>query len=160
MMLFWRECVIACLLFTALVKCVGRGREQVFENDYPPIVTERLRKAGKIAEKPPTRTRDIVRKLIAMLLLALICAWVLVSVNGISDYATATATAYGLWLVVAWYDFFAVDILLMPFDRFYRESGVSAFDLRSVWFHFQGSLRGTMLGLLFAPIVGGLVALL
>ena len=69
-------------------------------------------------------------------------------------------TAYGLWLAVAWYDFLVIDVLLAPFDKFYKASGVSAFEPSAVRFHFKASLRGTIIGLGFAPVVGLLVALL
>ena len=68
-------------------------------------------------------------------------------------------TAYGLWLVVDWYDFLVVDVLFAPFDKFYKASGVSAFDKSAVWFHFKASLRGMVIGAVFAPIVGLLIML-
>lgn len=78
-----------------------------------------------------------------------------------SDFHVVCVSYDGLlWLVVDWYDFFVVDILLAPFDKFYKASGISAFNKDAVWFHFMGSLRGTVIGIVFAPIVGLLVMLL
>ena len=53
-----------------------------------------------------------------------------------------------------------IDFLLAPFDRFYKEAGVSAFNKSAVWFHCKGSIKGMLIGILFAPVVGGLVMLL
>ncbi len=69
-------------------------------------------------------------------------------------------TAYLLWLVVDWYDFLVVDILLAPFDKFYKMAKVSPVERSAVWFHFKGSVRGMVIGLVFAPIVGLIVMLL
>ena len=124
------------------------------------MVTERLRAMGLIAEKPPARKKDIVRKLIALLISAFLFALLLRYVNGITTFGQAALTAYGLWLVVDWYDFLVLDILSAPFDKFYKLSGVSAFDREAVAFHFRGSLRGMVLGIACALIVGLIVSIL
>lgn len=159
-MIFLIESVAACLLFTLMIKLISHNRQEVFTNDYPPVVTDKLRALGLIAEKPPAKKKDIIRKLIALIVFALMFALLMRYVNGITTFGEAALTAYGLWLVVDWYDFLVVDILLAPFDKFYRKSGVSAFDKSAVWFHLKGSLRGTVLGIIFAPIAGLLVTLL
>lgn len=159
-MIFLIESVAACLLFTLMIKLISHNRQEVFTNDYPPVVTDKLRAWGLIAEKPPAKKKDIIRKLIALIVFALMFALLMRYVNGITTFGEAALTAYGLWLMVDWYDFLVVDILLAPFDKFYRKSGVSAFDKSAVWFHLKGSLRGTVLGIIFAPIAGLLVTLL
>ena len=68
--------------------------------------------------------------------------------------------AYLLWLVVDWYDFLVIDILLATFDKFYKMAKVSPFEKSAVWFHCKGSLKGMIIGLLFAPIVGLIVMIL
>ncbi len=87
-------------------------------------------------------------------------ALVLRFVNGITTFLKAAVTAYLLWLVVDWYDFLVVDILMAPFDKFYKMAKVSPFEKSAVWFHFKGSVRGMVIGLVFAPVVGLLVMLL
>lgn len=159
-MIFLIESIAACLIFTLLIKLIAHNRQEVFTNDYPPVVTDKLRALGLIAEKPPAKKKDIIRKLIALIVFALLFALLLRNVNGIETFREGAVTAYGLWLVVDWYDFLVVDILLAPFDKFYKAAEVSAFDRPAVWFHCKGSLRGMVLGLIFAPISGVLVMLL
>ena len=159
-MIFVVECIAACVLFTAALELVSAKRREVFVNDYPPVVTEKLRKLDLVAETPPPRKRDVVRKLIAMVVYAVLFALVLRFLNGITTFPAAVGTAYGLWLVVDWYDFLVVDIAMAPFDKFYKLAKVSPVDRSAVWFHFKDSVRGMVLGLLFAPIVGLLVILL
>ena len=159
-MLFLIETVVACALFTLLIKLLSHNRQEAFTNDYPPVVTDKLRELGLIAEKPPAKKADIIRKLTAMIVFALLFALLMRHVNGIETFWKASLTVYGLWLVVDWYDFRVMDILLAPFDQFYQKSGVSAFDKSAVWFHFKGSLRGMLLGIICALLVGLLVPLL
>ena len=159
-MVFLVESVVACAVFTLLLQIAMGKRQAAFVNEYPPVVTDKLRQVGLIAQKLPARKKDIIRKLIALIVYAVLFALLLRYVNGIENFGEAMLTAYGLWLVVDWYDFLVVDILLAPFDKFYKASGVSAFDKNAVWFHFKGSLRGTVLGIVFAPLVGLLVMLL
>lgn len=159
-MVFVIESIAACLLFTLMLELVTRNRREAFANDYPPVVTDRLRALGLIAPKPPAKKKDIIRKVIALLVYALLFALLLRYVNGIETFWEGAVTAYSLWFVVDWYDFLVVDILLAPFDKFYKAAQVSAFDKSAVMFHFMASLRGAVLGLLFAPIAGLLVMIL
>ena len=159
-MLFLIESIIACLCFHLMVAAISHNRREVFTNDYPPVVTDQLRSMGLIAEKLPARKKDIIRKLFALLIYAVLFALLLRYVNGVTTFAQATLTAYGLWLVVDWYDFLVIDILAAPFDKFYRLSGVSAFNKKAVAFHFMGSVRGMVLGILCALIVGLIVLIL
>ena len=159
-MLFLIESIVACTLFTLLIKLISHNRQEVFTNDYPPVVTDKLRSLGLIAEKPPAKKKDILRKLTAMIVFAILFALLMRHVNGIETFWEAALTVYGLWLVVDWYDFLVMDILLAPFDKFYQKSGVSAFDKSAVLFHFKGSLRGMVLGIICAVLVGVLVALM
>ncbi len=153
-MIVFIESVTACLIFTCIVIIATRCRREAFANDYPPVVTEKLRGMGMIAEKPPARKSDIIRKSVSIIIFAVIFALVLRFVNGISGFAEGALTAYILWLVVDWYDFLVIDVLCAPFDKFYRAANVSAFDRSAVWFHFKGSVKGTIIGLVFAPLVG------
>ncbi len=159
-MIFLVECIAACVLFTAALEAVAAKRREVFVNDYPPVVTDKLRELHLVAATPPPKKSDILRKLVALVVYAVLFALLLRFVNGITTFSGAALTAYCLWLVVDWYDFLVVDILMAPFDKFYKLAGVSPIEKSAVWFHFKGSLRGMVLGVLFAPLVGLLVLLL
>lgn len=148
-----------CALFTLMVNIATTKRREVFVNDYPPVVTEKLRQKEMIAEKPPTKKSDIIRKVTAITIYAVLFALLLRYVNGITTFLEGTLTAYALWLVVDWYDFLVIDVLLAPFDKFYKASGISAFDKSAVWFHCKGSIQGMIIGVIFAPVVGLLVML-
>lgn len=157
-MIFLIECIVACALFTAMLEILCAKRREILTNDYPPVVTEKLHRLNIVSEKP--KKSDIIRKLIAVIIYAVLFAVVLRFVNGITTFLNAAVTAYLLWLVVDWYDFLVVDILLAPFDKFYKKAGVSPFETSAVWFHCKASMRGMLLGLAFAPIVGLIVMFL
>ena len=159
-MLCLLEAIIACLLFTLMIKLVTWKKREAFANDYPPVVTDRLRAMGLIAQKPPAKKKDIIRKLIALVVFAVLLALLLKHVNGAETFIEGMLLSYGLWLVVDWYDFLVMDVLLAPFDKFYKQSGVSALEPSAVLFHFKGSLKGMVLGIICAVLVGLLVLLL
>lgn len=158
-MIFAIESIVACLLFTLMVKIATTKKREAFVNDYPPVVADKLRKVGLIAEESPAKKTDIIRKLIAFIIFAVLFALPLRYINGIETFLEGMLTAYALWLVVDWYDFLVLDVLLAPFDKFYKVSGVSAFHKSAVWFHFKASLRGMVIGAVLSPIVGLLVML-
>lgn len=159
-MIFMIECIVACALFTAALEILCAKRREVFTNDYPPVVIDKLRSLNIVAEKPPAKKSDIIRKIIAISIYAVLFALVLRFVNGTSTFLDAAVTAYLLWLVVDWYDFLVVDILMAHFDKFYKMAKVSPVEKSAVWFHFKASLRGMVIGLVFAPVVGLIVMLI
>lgn len=156
-MIFAAECIAACVLFTLALELAAANRRDVFVNDYPPVVTDKLRELHLVAQTPPTKKSDIIRKVVALIVYSVLFALLLRFVNGITTFWGAAGTAYLLWLVVDWYDFLVVDILMAPLDKFYKLAKVSPVDKSAVWFHCKASLRGMVLGLAFAPIVGLLV---
>ncbi len=113
-MIFLVECIIACVSFTIALELLAARRREVFINDYPPVVSEKLRDLNVVAETPPTKKSNIIRKVIAIIVYAVLFALVLRFINGITTFLRATLTAYLLWLVVDWYDFLVVDILFAP----------------------------------------------
>ena len=42
-MIFLIECIVACILFTLMVKLATWKKQTAFTNDYPPVVTDKLR---------------------------------------------------------------------------------------------------------------------
>jgi len=159
-MIFFIECVVACALFTVVLEIMCAKRREIFTNDYPPVVTDKLRELHVVSDKPPAKKSDAIRKITAIIIYAVLFALILRFVNGITTFLKAAVTAYLLWLVVDWYDFLVVDVLLAPFDKFYKMAEVSPFDKSAVLFHFKGSLRGMLIGLVFAPVVGLIVMLI
>ena len=49
-MVFAIKCIIACVLFTIALEILAARRRDVFVNDYPPVVTDRLRDLHMVAD--------------------------------------------------------------------------------------------------------------
>lgn len=71
-MIFLIECVVACALFTAMLEILCAKRREILTNDYPPVVTEKLRSLNIVSEKP--KRSDIIRKLIAVIIFMQSCS--------------------------------------------------------------------------------------
>ena len=93
-MIFLLECIAACALFTLVLELMAARRREVFTNDYPSVVTDKLRALQLVAETPPTKKSDIVRKAVATVIFALLFALVLRFINGITTFLQAACTAY------------------------------------------------------------------
>ena len=66
-MIFLVECIIACVSFTIVLELLAARRREVFINDYPSVVSEKLRDLNVVAETPPTKKSNIIRKVIAII---------------------------------------------------------------------------------------------
>ena len=86
MMVFLIECLVACISFTLMIRLATWKQQAAFTNDYPPVVTDKLRDKGLIAQKPPARRSDSIRKAVAMVVYALLFAMVLRYVNGLDSF--------------------------------------------------------------------------
>ena len=67
-MIFLVECIVACALFTAMLEIMCAKRREIFTNDYPPVVTDKLRSLNLVAKKPPAKKSDIIRKSVAVII--------------------------------------------------------------------------------------------
>lgn len=159
-MLILIEGIVLCALFTLMIEIITHTKREAMVNDYPPVVTDKLREMGLIAETPPKRSSDVLRKVIGVTVYVAIFALMLRFINGTESFLSGVMTSYILWLIVDWFDFAVIDVLLAPFDKFYKLAKVSAFDKSAVWFHFKASLRGTLIGIPFALLTGLCVALM
>ena len=69
-------------------------RREIFVNDYPPVVTDKLRSLNIVADKPPAKKSDIIRKVVAIIIYAVLFALVLRFTNGTATFMGAALTAY------------------------------------------------------------------
>ncbi len=49
-MIFLVECIVACVLFTVALEIMCAKRREIFTNDYPPVVTDKLRDLNVVGE--------------------------------------------------------------------------------------------------------------
>lgn len=49
-MIFLIECIVACVLFTAMIEILCAKRREIFTNDYPPVVIDKLRDLNIVSD--------------------------------------------------------------------------------------------------------------
>ena len=156
-MLFWIEAAGLCLLFTALVVPSCLKNPLAWVSDYPPAIRARCVQLGLVPENAPALPpAAIASKVIASLAAAVVFGLLLVYGNGIHTFWQGALTAYGLWLVVDWYDALVIDCLWVCHSKRIIIPGTE--DLTAAYhdygFHIKMSCVGMALGLPVCLLAG------
>lgn len=156
------ECVIICALFTLAVGLVSLKDPLAGVHNWPPAIQQRAQELGLIQAEQMAGSKTVyVKKLVAALAIAVVFAAVVYFINGVRSFAAGFGYSYLIWTVANWYDAFVIDCLWVCHDRRVRIPGTENMkEYQDYWFHIKGSLKGQVLGLLVALLVGGLAALL
>ena len=160
-MIFFIECVILCVLFTIPLLIMSKNPLSGI-NNYPPAIIRRVRELGLIDDTQLPRSKKVIaRKLVAAIVIAIICALTVYFVNGARTFGQGFATTYLIWTVVDWYDAIVIDWIWFCRDLRFVIPGTEDMvkDYHDYWFHAKASLKGMFIGLPVALIVGGLVSL-
>ena len=160
-MVFFIECAILCVLFTIPLLIMSKNPLSGI-NNYPPAIIRRVRELGLIDDTQLPRSKKVIaRKLVAAIVIAIICALTVYFVNGARTFGQGFATTYLIWTVVDWYDAIVIDWIWFCHDPHFVIPGTEDMvkDYHDYWFHAKASLKGMLIGLPVALIVGGLVAL-
>ena len=160
-MILFAECAVLCVLFTIPLLIMSRNPLRGI-NNYPPAIIRRVRELGLIDDTQLPRSKKVIaRKLVAALVIAVICALVVYFVNGARTFWEGFGITYLIWTVVDWYDAIVIDWIWFCHDPRFLISGTEDMvkDYHDYWFHAKASLKGMLIGLPVALIVGGLVTL-
>ena len=156
-MIFWIEAAVLCALFTLMIlSTCGKG-PLFWIDDYPPAIRQRCVQLGLVsADRPALPPAVLARKAIACLAAAVLFGLMLVYINGLQTFWQGALTAYGLWLVVDWYDAFVIDCLWVCHSKRFLIPGTE--DLVSAYhdygFHIKMSGIGMVLGLPVCLLTG------
>ncbi|MBQ7775885.1 MAG: hypothetical protein IJ379_08180 [Lachnospiraceae bacterium] len=155
------ESIVLCMLFSIPLLIMSKNPIAGIHN-YPPAIIEKAIELGLTDETHRLRSKKtIIKKLIAAVLVAIICALIVYQVNGARSFKAGFAYTYLLWLIVDWYDAFVIDILWFCHDKRFILPGTEGMEAyKDYWFHIKGSMVGMLYGLPVALVVGGIVALL
>ena len=160
-MILFIECIFLCVLFTIPLLIMGKNPLSGI-NNYPPAIIRRVRELRLIDDTQlPHSKKVIVRKLIAALVIAAICALAVYFVNGARTFWEGFGITYLIWTVVDWYDAIVIDWIWFCHDPRFVIPGTEDMvkDYHDYWFHAKASLKGMLIGLTVALAVGGIVAL-
>lgn len=156
------ECVVLCVLFTLAVGAVSLKDPLAGVHNWPPAIQQRALELRLIQPEQMAGSKKVyAKKLAAALAIAAVFAPVIYFVNGARSFAAGFGYSCLIWTVVNWYDAFVIDCLWVCHDRRVRIPGTEDMkEYQDYWFHIKGSLKGQVLGLPAALLVGGLTALL
>jgi hypothetical protein len=159
---FLPDLAISVAVFTILVLGSLRWKPRIWLHDFPADI-QALAAPKTEEEKRLTRMFG-VPLVIVMFLLPVLLAWDLKAVLGANySFLAAWLYAYGLWfgvnlwdlLVLDWLGFALIDPQRPPFPGTEGAAG-----WRNYAFHFYGFLKGSVMGLVFATFVAGVITLL
>lgn len=161
-MTFLIESIIACALFTLFVFLMSRDPVKTIFN-YPPAIIERCDQLGLVdSSNKPGGTVFYVKKVTAMIVFGVLLGLLVRYVNGCTTFWCATFTAYGLWVVVNWWDAIVMDCVWFCHDKHFVIPGTEDMTAayHDYWFHIKGALIGMLLGIPAALAAGVIVILL
>lgn len=152
------ECVVLCVLFTLAVGTISLKAPLAGVHNWPPAIQQRARELGLIQPEQMAGSKKVyAKKLAAAAAIAAVFAGIVYFINGARSFAAGFGYSYLIWTVVNWYDAFVIDCLWVCRDRRVRIPGTEDMkEYRDYWFHIKGSLKGQLLGLPVALLVGGL----
>ena len=106
-MILFIECMIAIILFTAIVIPVALINPKYIVGDYPPEIIKRCVELKIIPERKTRFTKkEIIKKVIACILFVTILAFIVYKFNGADTFSSGFINSYIIWLAVCWYDAF------------------------------------------------------
>ena len=161
-MTLFLECVIAVALFTVIVIPVALINPLFVVGDYPPAIIKRCVELKIIPERKTRFTKkELVKKIIAMILFVFLFAFVVHKVNGAETFLEGFIYSYIIWFVVCWWDAFILDCGLFCHLKRFRIPGTEDMkEYKDYLFHIKGSIRGSLIGIIACMIVGIIVMFL
>ena len=161
MVVLFIECIILSVLLTIPLLIMSKDPLNGIDN-YPPAIIEKVRELGLIdAGHMPRSKKVIIRKGIAALVVSIFCALIVYFFNGARSFLQGFGITYIIWTVVDWYDAIVIDWIWFCHDPRFVIPGTEDMTeaYHDYWFHTKASLRGMLIGLPVALIVGALTAL-
>ena len=155
------EIVVGIALFTLIVVPMTLRDPVGALGDYPPDIRERCVELGLITGTKQRFSRaELLRKGIAMLVLAALLALILVKINGDRGFWQGFRDAYIIWLAITWFDALVLDCGWFCHTKRVQIPGTEGMaGYRNYGFHLRQSCIGSLLGLPACAVVGLAVAL-
>lgn len=160
-MIYGIECVGVLIMFTCMIMIPLCKNPVWWIHDYPKNIQE---KYFETHERIPTEvlSAPVLLKKGFAVLLALSILTSLALAAGATDFKTGFLYAYGLWLLVDWYDCFFLDWVLFANVKRIRLPGTEHMDkaYHQKKYHVVRSVIGMVLGLVPCLLCALIVAVL
>lgn len=159
--IYGMECVGALILFTCLIMISLCKSPVWWIHDYPKDIQEKYFETHKRIPIEVLSAPVFLKKGFAVLL-ALSILTALALAAGATDFKTGFLYAYGLWLLVDWYDCFFLDWVLFANVKRIRLPGTEHMDkaYHQKKYHVVRSVIGMALGLVPCLLCALIVAVL
>jgi hypothetical protein len=156
------ECIVGVVLFTAIAVPLTMRDPLGSIGDYPPAIRRRCEELGLIEPKERRfSAAELVRKVIAVIVLLAGLALLLAKVNGDTTFWQGFRDSLVIWLVIAWWDALVVDCGWFCHSPRSRIPGTEDMpEYHDYLFHIRQSCIGSAIGLPVCLLVGLLVQVL
>lgn len=158
------ECIVCCLVFHLSIHLILKKDRLLMAGSYPPKVRERLREMGVIPKEQKSRfsKREIIRKVIGVLVFSVIIAFIMIYVNGQREFIGSFLSVLAISLSITWYDAIIMDCLIFCHDKSKIIKGTEdlAEEYHNYLFHIEQSLIGTVISLILSLVSAGVVVVI
>lgn len=158
-MMILTESFIGIVLFTIIIVSLTLKNPLASIGDYPPEIKKRCEELNIIPKTKKTYSKkDIIRKMIALIVFAIIFAFIINRFNGANSFMEGFINSYIIWLIIDWYDAFILDCIWFCHSKKVRIQGTEDMkEYKNYWFHIKQSFIGMILGIPACILVGMLV---
>lgn len=127
--------------------------------DYPPEIRKKCEDLGLVeAGKKRFSKKEIIRKIIGMIVFGIIFALILSKVNKADTFWKGFIDSYIIWLAIDWFDALIIDCLWFCHSKKVIIKGTEGMkEYKDYLFHVKQSCIGMLLGLPVCLLVGLLV---
>lgn len=160
-LVYFAECAACLVIFTMAILIPLIKNPVWWIHDYPEDIQEKYFETHERIPVKPLSKPAIIKKGVAVLLCLVLLTGLMV-IAGAHGFIPAFLAAYGLWLLVDWYDCFILDWVLFANLKSIQLPGTEHMDreYHQKKYHFIHSCIGMALGLIPCLLCGCLVELL
>ncbi|MCB2356107.1 hypothetical protein [Clostridium estertheticum] len=156
------EAVISCILFTLLIIPYLLKDPLAWFYDYPVEVQERIRSLSQYDGKIPTKKDSDMKKKLPVFVVCLVIFVAITYYSGATTFNSAFIYVYLLWTFVNFYDALVLDTIYFCHSKKVRLPGTEDMvkEYENPKIHWIAFFKGSMIGIAFASLVGGLIVLI
>ena len=158
-MLLVIECVIACIIFAAIILPTQYKNPIKYIMSYPPEIRKRV---GSLPQYKNTikseEKKHILKKLIAIMVFIVLLSAV-AYYSGAKTFSTAFFHVLILFIAVNLFDMLVLDIGIFCHSKKLRIPGTEDMDkeYKDYLFHIKGGIKGILLGFFVSLLSAGIV---
>lgn len=154
-MIIFIECIILCLMFTAMVAIMMKNPIATLYN-YPPKIQERVKSLEQYKGKIPTNKNKVVTKSLVALFIIILFSLILRYINGYTTFIEGFGYSLLIWTVVNVYDAVVMDIIWFCHSKKVIIEGTEDMknEYHNYMFHIKQSLIGMIIGSVVCVFIG------